>query len=172
MSERATRSSRHRYAEHIGAPWWIWALLLVLTASLGIAYGGYVDPYLALLVFGAATGLGVWWLLTSRALVAVDDEVFVAGRARLPLEHVGEVTPLDAAATRRLGGVDADARAYLCTGGSTSTAVRVDVDDDADPTPYWLVSTARPEHLLDVLLAARAARVTAPTGEATGDESI
>lgn len=148
--------SQPRYREHVGAPWWIWVLMIVLTISLGLAYLGYVDPVWAAVVFVASTGLGTWWLLASRALIMVDGEAFVAGRARLPLVHVGAVTALDAEATRRLGGVDADARAYLCTRGSTSTAVRVDVDDAADPTPYWLVSTAHPEALRDALLRARA----------------
>ena len=37
----------------------------------------------------------------------------VAGRARIPLQHVGEVVPLDAEGVRRQAGVDADARALL-----------------------------------------------------------
>jgi hypothetical protein len=154
MEQRAPR-----YVEHVGLPRWAWALTMLLAFSVGFAYLGYVGPFWALVVMLALAGVLAWWLRSARAVVSVDDDVFTAGRARLPLQHVGTVTPLDAEAARRLGGVDADARAYLLLRGAVPTAVRVDVDDPADPTPYWLVSTARPAELTDALLSARAAKM-------------
>ena len=51
---------------------------------------------------------------------------------------------LDAEATRRVAGVEADARAYLLLRPYLKRAVRVEITDPADPAPYWLVSTAAP----------------------------
>jgi hypothetical protein len=73
--------------------------------------------------------------------------VLHAGRAHIALDLVGAAEPLDADATRRVHGVDADARAYLVTRPYLKRSVRIDVTDPADPTPYWLVSTRRPEAL-------------------------
>ena len=40
-----------------------------------------------------------------------------------------------------------DARAHVCLRAWARTAVRVEVVDPADPTPYWLVSTRHPARL-------------------------
>ena len=88
------------------------------------------------------------------ARVSVRDGVLTAGRARISVDHVGSVQALDAEATRRLAGRDADARAYLLLRPYLRRAVRIGIDDPADPTPYWLVSTRRPDRLAAALTGA------------------
>jgi hypothetical protein len=92
--------------------------------------------------------------------VEVEDGWLRAGRARIPGEYVGGAEPLDADATRRTSGRDADARAYLLLRPYLKRAVKVAISDDRDPTPYWLVSSRNPEHLaaaIRVISADRAA---------------
>jgi hypothetical protein len=91
----------------------------------------------AVLVVGALA-------LASRTAVGVQGGEVVAGRAHIPLRLCAAVEPLDAVATRRLRGADADARAFLVLRPWLPCAVRVVLDDPADPTPYWLVSTRDP----------------------------
>jgi hypothetical protein len=55
--------------------------------------------------------------------------------------------------------VDADARAYLLLRPYVKQSVQVPVEDPADPTPYWMLSTRRPHDL-----------ATAITEAATGTE--
>jgi hypothetical protein len=145
-----------RYREHVGAPAFAWYLLVLMSVSLGLAYGAVVGREWGLLTFVAVQALGTVWLLRARALIVVDDTTFVAGRATLPLEFVGAVTALDEEAATALAGPEADARAYLLLRGSTRTAVRVDLTDPADPTPYWFVATRHPVQLRDALVAAAA----------------
>ncbi|TNU76097.1 DUF3093 domain-containing protein [Miniimonas arenae] len=78
-----------------------------------------------------------------------------AGRAFLDAWHIGEVRALDAEATRHVLGPGADARAYLAHRGWIRTAVQVEVRDDADPTPYWVVSSRRADELARALQAIR-----------------
>ena len=151
----AMQQARPHHVEHVGQPVWLWALGLVLTSSVAFAYLGFVGPFWAAVVLVGTSALLVWWLWSARTLVAVDDDAFTAGHVRLPLRFVGAVEALDAADTRRVAGVDADARAYLVLRGAVPTAVRVEIDDPDDPTPYWLVSTARPERLAAALVAGR-----------------
>ena len=47
--------------------------------------------------------------------------------------------------------MDADARAYLLLRPYLKRAVRVEIADPADPTPYWLVATRHPETLAAAL---------------------
>jgi hypothetical protein len=93
-----------------------------------------------------------WWLLSyGGALVRMEQTGFRAGRALLPWPHVGPSVALDATETRRQLGQDADARAYLLIRPYCRTAVKVYVDDEADPTPYWIVSTRHPNELAERL---------------------
>jgi hypothetical protein len=48
-------------------------------------------------------------------------------------------------------GVRLDARAWLLLRGWIPGVVRVELDDPADPTPYWLVSTRNPDALAQAL---------------------
>jgi hypothetical protein len=144
------------YAERLTVPlrWWVQGTMLV--ASL----------WLAVL---AATPEGVAWSVTAVALalmvtlfvgygrprVSVDGTTLRAGRAHIPLALVGEVSALDADGVRRQAGVDADARAYLLLRPYLKRAVRVDIADPDDPTPYWLVSCRRPEALVSAVRVGR-----------------
>jgi hypothetical protein len=152
------------YRERVRAPLWLWALGAGLTASLGVAYGYRLGPVVGLVTFGVAQALVSWWLLATAPLVVVDDLVFRAGRARLPLRHVGRIAPLDTAQTRDARGRLADPAAYLCLRSWTSQSVLVEVEDPDDPHPYWLVSTRRGHELAPVLAAARDGAVRASAG--------
>jgi hypothetical protein len=143
------------YRERLGAPVWFWAVSVVVTATLGIAYGARLGPVWGLGAFVVSTALVAWLLLVTAPLVVVDDRVLRAGRARLPLRHVARVVVLDAERTREAKGPKADTRAYLCLRGWVPTTVLVEVDDPDDPHPYWLVSTRRPRELAPVLAAGR-----------------
>ena len=94
-------------------------------------------------------------LIVASPVIEVTADDFVAGRARLPLEHAGRATPyrLDEATLER--GQRLDARAWLLLRGWVSPVVKVELDDPQDPTPYWLVSTRRPERLVEALAQAR-----------------
>ncbi len=98
-------------------------------------------------------GLGVAVALATPVRVA-DGELW-AGSAHLPLAVAGDVRPLDVAATRTELGPALDARAHVCLRAWARTAVRGEVRDPADPTPYWLVSTRRPADLAAAITAGR-----------------
>lgn len=143
------------YEETLAVPtsWWLmgvgvvasvaWAFFvatpLLVTAAAALAA--------AVVVFGGLLRYGA-------ARVATDPDGFSAGRALLPYRHAGRVEPLDAEQTRRVLGVDADARAHLLVRAYCGGAVKVTLEDRADPAPYWLVSTRHP-HALAASLAAR-----------------
>lgn len=91
------------------------------------------------------------------ARVAVDEGGFHAGKARIEVEHVGSVEVLDSDETRRVSGVDADARAHLVLRPYLRTAVKVEITDPADRTPYWLVHSRDPEALAAALTSATSA---------------
>jgi hypothetical protein len=140
------------YTERLSVPlrWWaqatmflatVWFAFIVSTPEW-IAWSG--TGVLVALVFGLFA-----WVGSSR--IEVRDGVLHVGPAHIDLTHVGQVDALDKEATRRVHGPEADARAFLHTRPYISRAVRVSIDDPADPTPYWLVSTRHPRTLAAAL---------------------
>lgn len=136
---------------------------LVAPASWWLAAAGFAAAWgwVALVVagppaaIGAAAGVGVvtgalLWVYGATRLEGGPDGLRV-GRAHLTPEHLGDVQALAPAACRTLLGPGADARAWLHVRPYIATAVRVEVTDPADPTPYWVVSTRNPERLATAL---------------------
>jgi hypothetical protein len=144
------------YDERLTVPLRWWALATMFVASLLLAFLVATPAWVAL----AGTGVLVVAVVSlflgyGAARVAVEEGVLTAGAARIPVRHVGATQALDEEATRRLAGRDADARAYLLIRPYLRRAVRVDISDPADPTPYWLVSTRHPDSLVTALDRAR-----------------
>jgi hypothetical protein len=138
----------------VPARWWGLLALFLFGLWLAVVVSTPAPVMLAVTLLG--TGLGVGLLLGyGAARVEVTDRALAAGRARLEWECCGPATALSAEDARRLHGVDADPSAYLLVRPYVATAVRVEVHDPADPTPYWLLSSRRPQTLAESINAAR-----------------
>ncbi len=119
----------------------------VVAAPLGDRLVWVVGP----VAIAAAVALA-WWLTP---VVEVSGGELRAGQAHLPLALLGPARQLADEELRAALGPDLDARAHVCLRGWIRTAVRVELEDPADPTPYWIVSTRRPAALLAALAAGR-----------------
>jgi hypothetical protein len=144
-----------QFAETLRVPlrWWVQATMflasiwLAFVVALPAAVAWTATGVLTLLVLALFLGYGA-------AAVRVHDGQLHAGRATIPVAFLRDPVALDAETTRRLVGVEADARAYLLLRPYLKRAVKVTVTDPADPVPYWVVSTRRPEELVAALSAA------------------
>ncbi len=143
-----------RYSERLWFGPLGWAGVLGFAGVLAIAL--LPVSATAAVVAGALTlVLGLVAATAWAARVEVVDGELRAGRARVPLAVVGPVRPLDAEAARVELGPRLDARAYVCLRAWARTAVRVELEDPVDPTPYWVVSTRHPERLAAAITAGR-----------------
>jgi hypothetical protein len=147
------------YAERLTVPLRWWAQGTMFVATLWLAVLAATPEVFAWSVTAVAMAVLVALFVGyGRPRVSVDGTTFRAGRAHIPLDLVGPVTALDADGVRRQAGVEADARAYLLLRPYLKRGVRVDIADPADPTPYWLISSRRPDALVSALEAGRAHR--------------
>lgn len=152
-----TRAPRTDYQERLHVPLRWWALATMFLASLLVAFLAATPEWVA---FGAVglllAGLVALFRGYGSARLSVRDGVLRAGRANIPVDLLGAAVALDATATRRRAGIDADARAYLLLRPYVKTAVFVPVEDPDDPAPYWLLATRHPDQLVAALGAAQA----------------
>jgi hypothetical protein len=144
------------YTERLGLSWGAWLGALVVDLILGFevlfALGGVPAwvPF-ALLVPLTAVVL----LRAGRIRVAVTADEFLVDDARLPVPVIADVVALDNDGKREALGVGAHPLAFVIQRPWIGPAVQVLLDDPADPTPYWVISTRRPVELATALLAAR-----------------
>lgn len=133
------------------APWLFISTALVMPASLlvFVPINFTVGVVVAIVFY-----LGICAaLIFGTATITVTDSHFVAGRAKLPLAVIGEVRAYTGAEADLQRGQKLDARAWLLIKGWIAPVVTIAVVDAEDPTPYWLVSTRRPEQLVAALTA-------------------
>ncbi|MHA6763304.1 DUF3093 domain-containing protein [Streptacidiphilus sp. PAMC 29251] len=143
------------YDERLTAPltWWLFP------AGSGISFGlifylfGAVPGLLALMA-GAAVGAV---LLSSYGSVRIRvvQGLLVAGDARIPVEALGAALPLDRKEAFLWRTRKADARAFMLLRAYIPTALKVEVTDPKDPTPYLYLSTRDPQGLAAALDTAR-----------------
>ncbi|WP_165989096.1 DUF3093 domain-containing protein [Streptomyces sp. YIM 98790] len=142
------------YEERLTVPaaWWVMAALAVALLGVSLAPLGPV-PVLAGLAAGAA-GAAVALNTYGSARIRVAEGWLLAGPARIPLAALGEARALDAGEALAWRTHRADARAFMLLRGYVRTAVRVEVTDPDDPTPYLYLSTRQPVRLAAALAAA------------------
>lgn len=140
------------FRETLRVPLRWWALGTLLVGSFWLAMVVAVPDALAWLVAGLLQLLLVLLLRAyGSKTITVTDEWLSVGRARIERTHVGASTALDPEQMRLLAGRDASARAYLLLRPYISTGVRITIEDERDPTPYWLVSSRRASALAAAL---------------------
>lgn len=144
------------YSERLTPAGWIHVSAVLMAAGFGLAFAR-LNAQAAVVAFIVVAALLLFGLWSTTPLVAVSSGTLRAGRAQVPAGVLGAVTVLDAAAMRRATGPGLDARAYLCLRGWIPTGVRVDLVDTGDPTPYWLISSRRPQLLADAIRSASTA---------------
>jgi hypothetical protein len=167
-----TRGSHEGYSETLAVPVRWWVLAAVFLASLLVAFAVALPLLVAIAAVAVLTALtGGLFLGYGGARISVRDGVLRAGRATIPVSLLKRPDVLGPHETRRVAGVDADARAYLLLRPYLRQSVLVPLDDPADPTPYWLLSTRRPERLVAALVAARHGSAPHPGQEGWQDDS-
>ena len=144
------------FFEHRRVPMWWWAVIAFFVFSAGFATWWYLGPRdAALLTVGVGAIVGWIVIVWGRSPVRVDADALGVGPNRVEWKWTGAATALDREETTRLLGPDADPRAFLQTRPWLHEAVRLDLDDPADPHPYWLIGTRDATALCAAIDAAR-----------------
>lgn len=125
-------------------PVWILALGLLMTFSLGVAYGSVLIPIIGWIA-GTITTIPVVWLwLRGRTDIRIDDDFLHVGRFQLELEFIGEVIPLDA--NQFLQRIRGGASQYelLSIPNPKFGGIVISILDETDPLKFWVLSSKNP----------------------------
>ncbi len=117
------------------------SILVFLPIDAAVGWGVGIGLYLAislLLFFGSP-------------VLRVDESGFRAGRAILYPGEVGAAAAFLAEEATAERGPRLDARAWTLFRGWVKPVLRIELTDQNDPAPYWLVSTRHPQRLSQAL---------------------
>ncbi|MEV6672435.1 DUF3093 domain-containing protein [Streptomyces sp. NPDC051162] len=144
------------YEERLTAPrsWWFIAVLIGVAMALILLPLGTI-PMLGGLVGGAALA-SIAVSSYGSVRIRVVGDALIAGDAQIPVAALGAAEVLDAEEARAWRTHKADTRAFMLLRGYVPTAVRIEITDPSDPTPYVYLSTRSPERLAAALAAVRA----------------
>ena len=133
------------FRERLYVTWWIWPLPLLaaalLAAEVHMGFPGVRSwlPYVILLPLTV-----VLIVRMGSTKVEVSGGELRAGDAHIPLDLLGDAEIIAPEDRRKAMGPHLDPAAYVVHPGG----VRIDLDDPDDPTPYWMISTRRPDELV------------------------
>jgi hypothetical protein len=137
------------FRERLYVTWWFWPLPLLgaglVAAEVHMGFPGVRSwlPYVILLPLTA-----VLIARQGSTKVEVSGGELRAGEAHIPLDLLGEAEIIAPEDRRKAMGPFLDPAAYVVHKGWVKSLVRVRVNDPEDPTPYWMISTRRPEELV------------------------
>ncbi|CAN1511895.1 Protein of unknown function DUF3093 [Candidatus Nanopelagicaceae bacterium] len=139
------------FKEVIRPPLWLLAFIYFMFLSLVVAIWAALDNRSALIALILATVALITIARSARSEIVVTENELRVGRAHIELKYLSKVEQIDTQQMRLLRTRDADPAAYLAITFWISTGVKITLQDDRDPTPYWLVSCKNSKELTSTL---------------------
>lgn len=133
--------------EILSWPLWIWLLVLGLDFSLVLAIwaalgnsAAFIAVFISLLISG-------FFYQFTKLKIEVDHDTLYLGRANIQKQYIGEVEILSDEQMRYLRGPGINPASFLALRFWVKGGVKININDQRDPTPYWLASTKNAEQL-------------------------
>ena len=139
------------YKEVIRAPLWLVAFVYFLFLSLVLSVWAALGNTPALITFGALTLWLIVLFFKTSLKIEVNQTHLRVGGASIEHKYIGEVTVLSSSEVKLIRTRDADPLAYLAIRFWSSKAIKLQVSDARDKTPYWLITTNNGQDLLKAL---------------------
>jgi hypothetical protein len=139
------------FKERVGWPIWLWAFLLFLSGSLGVAiWAALGNTWAEVSFLVQVLGLLFLWQSTPLEIEVTADSLRV-GPAHIERKYISAVTSLTSEEMRVLRGPKINTAAYMQIRFWISTGVKIIISDPQDLTPYWLVSSKKAHQLAGAL---------------------
>ena len=122
-----------------------------MAASLSLAAWAAIGSQAVLIISVIQIALLILAAQQSSLTITVTKGWLLVGPAAIERAFIHNFKALEFKEYKRIRGVDADPASYLQIRFWVSTAIKIDLRDPKDKTPYWLISTNRANELAKVL---------------------
>jgi hypothetical protein len=123
------------------------AFIYFLALSLVVAIWAAMTTTVAAITFITLTIATIVIYFRSALRIEVDENELKVGKAHISLKHLGAVQVLTDKQMLAKRTRDADPAAYLAIRFWTPRGIVIDIADNRDATPYWLVTSKKGEKL-------------------------
>ncbi|MEN9992894.1 MAG: hypothetical protein RLY83_464 [Actinomycetota bacterium] len=121
----------------------MYLMLLLISTQAGILLGFSVT---------VAVLASIWF---AAPVIEISDRTFSVGDAELPIDVISQVTVIEQKDAFAERGVKLSPAAFTRFQVSVKQMVKLEISDEADPTPYWLIATRKPAEIARVLASAK-----------------
>ena len=139
------------FREVLRPPFWLMAFIYFLALSLGIAIWAAMNTIAAVIVMTPLTLATVAIYFIASLVIEIDENELRVGKAHIDKKFCGEVRVLTPAQMSLQRTREADPAAFLAIRFWTAHGVKIEINDDRDQTPYWLITSKRGEKLAKAL---------------------
>jgi hypothetical protein len=130
---------------------WLWCFAIFMAASLALAFWAAIGNEAAIAVSLIQLGLLVFAAQRTALEITLTKGWLLVGPAAIERAFIHNFRALDATEFKRVRGIDADPASYLQIRFWINTAIKIELRDPKDKTPYWLISTNRANELAKLL---------------------
>ena len=122
-----------------------------MAASLSLAVWAAIGNQAALTISVIQIALLILAARQSSLTITVTKGWLLVGPAAIERAFIHNFKALEFKEYKRIRGVDADPASYLQIRFWVNSAIKIDLRDPKDKTPYWLISTNRANELAKLL---------------------
>jgi len=138
------------FTEKLWPTIWIWVVVVGLS-SAGILMFAPISAAAGIIAALVLLAVMTTLLVVSTPTITVTRDSLRVGRATIDRKFVGTAEAFKKGEATAERGTRLNGLAYMCFRGWIDAVVKIDITDPADRTPYWLVSSRRPDELVAAL---------------------
>ncbi|MCX6429328.1 MAG: DUF3093 domain-containing protein [Actinobacteria bacterium] len=139
------------FFEKLRPPFWLLAFIYFLFCSLALSVWAALGNLPGLITILLLTLALIWARRAMTMSIVVTDQQLYIGRAHIERKYLAKVTILMAPEMLLTRGRNADPSAFLAIRFWENKGIKVELNDKADPTPYWLISSRKCDELARAL---------------------
>jgi hypothetical protein len=139
------------YQERLSWSWWLWLFAIFMAGSFSLSIWAALGDQAAIIASALEILLLLYAQSKSTLEITVTKGWLLVGPAAIERAFIHNFLALNASEYKRVRGVDGDPASYLQIRFWVNTAIKIELRDPKDRTPYWLVSTNRANELEKVL---------------------
>jgi hypothetical protein len=139
------------FQEKLSWSLWLWCFSIFMTGSLSLAVWAALGNQAAIIVSLIQVGLLILAAEKTALKITVTKGWLLVGPAAIERAFIHNFKALGASEFKRTRGIDADPASYLQIRFWVNSAIKIDLRDPKDKTPYWLISTNRANELAKIL---------------------
>jgi hypothetical protein len=104
------------------------------------------------LIIGSVLVLAIWWAMFFLSpVIRVREKSLSVGVVSIPRSLLGRIEVIAKDQIFQERGPKLEPAAFKVFQGTVKTAVKIEISDPSDPTPYWIISTRKPIQLASAL---------------------